>query len=94
MWNYVGIVRSNRRLQRAKRRIHLLQQEISDYYGHFSVNSDLIELRNLTQVAELIVNSALARHESRGLHFNQDYPQLAPDSEDTILEPLNYLPDE
>jgi len=91
MWDYVGIVRSNRRLQRAKRRIHLLQQEISDYYGHFSVNSDLIELRNLTQVAELIVNSALKRHESRGLHFNQDYPQLATDSEDTILEPLNFL---
>jgi L-aspartate oxidase len=90
MWDYVGIVRSNRRLQRAKRRIHLLQQEISDYYGHFSVNSDLIELRNLTQVAELIVNSALARHESRGLHYNQDYPHLASDSEDTILEPLNY----
>ncbi|MBT5204020.1 MAG: L-aspartate oxidase [Gammaproteobacteria bacterium] len=94
MWDYVGIVRSNRRLQRAKRRIHLLQQEISDYYGHFSVNSDLIELRNLTQVAELIVNSALARHESRGLHFNQDYPHLAPDSEDTILEPLNYQCDQ
>jgi len=91
MWNYVGIVRSNRRLQRARRRIHLLQQEISDYYHYFSVNSDLIELRNLTQVAELIVHSALKRQESRGLHFNQDYPELAPDIHDTILEPLNYL---
>ena len=91
MWDYVGIVRSNRRLQRARRRIHLLQQEISDYYRYFSVNSDLIELRNLTQVAELIVHSALKRQESRGLHFNQDYPESASDIHDTILEPLNYL---
>jgi L-aspartate oxidase len=91
MWDYVGIVRSNRRLQRARRRIHLLQQEISDYYRYFSVNSDLIELRNLTQVAELIVLSALKRQESRGLHFNQDYPESASDIHDTILEPLNYL---
>ena len=89
MWNYVGIVRTTKRLQRAKSRIALLKQEIEDYYGQFRVTTDLIELRNLLQAAELIVNSALARKESRGLHYTLDFPEA--DSEaaprDTVLVP-------
>ncbi len=87
MWNYVGIVRTNKRLERARHRIALLRQEVHDYYSHYRVSNDLIELRNLIQVAELIVNSALARRESRGLHYNLDYPELLPNAEDTILFP-------
>ncbi len=87
MWNYVGIVRTTKRLERAKHRIALLQQEVADYYSHFRVTTDLIELRNLLQTAELIVNSALARHESRGLHYTLDYPEMLPKAVDTVLVP-------
>ncbi|OYW16064.1 MAG: L-aspartate oxidase [Novosphingobium sp. 12-64-8] len=87
MWNYVGIVRTNKRLERAAHRIKLLKNEVNEYYGHFRVTADLIELRNLLQTAELIVKSARARRESRGLHFNQDYPRTHPAARDTILVP-------
>jgi L-aspartate oxidase len=87
MWNYVGIVRTTKRLERAARRIKLLNDEVGDYYGHFRVTPDLIELRNLLQTADLIVRSALHRHESRGLHFTLDYPETLAVAVDTILVP-------
>jgi L-aspartate oxidase len=87
MWNYVGIVRTTKRLERAKRRIDMLRQEVRDYYAHFRVTPDLIELRNLVEVADLIVRSALSRHESRGLHFTLDYPTTLADPHDTVLVP-------
>ena len=87
MWNYVGIVRTTKRLERAQHRIKLLTDEVSEYYAHFRVTPDLIELRNLLQTAELIVRSALARHESRGLHYTLDYPDLLPTAHDTVLVP-------
>lgn len=87
MWNYVGIVRTDKRLERAAHRIAMLTDEVADYYGHFRVTTDLIELRNLLQSAELIVRSARARHESRGLHYTLDYPQTDTEAKDTVLVP-------
>ncbi len=87
MWDYVGIVRTNKRLDRAAHRIALLQDEIQEFYAHFHVTRDLLELRNLVQVADLIVRSAQARHESRGLHFSRDYPNLLDQALPTILSP-------
>ncbi|UZK68556.1 L-aspartate oxidase [Sphingomonas sp. S1-29] len=87
MWNYVGIVRTTKRLERAQHRIRMLSEEVNDYYGHFRVTPDLIELRNLLQSAELIVRSALHRQESRGLHFTLDHPHTVEPPRDTILLP-------
>ena len=87
MWNYVGIVRTNKRLERAGHRIQLLQDEIEEFYAHFRVSNDLIELRNLVLTARLIVLSALARKESRGLHYSRDYMQTLPVARDTVLIP-------
>ncbi len=85
MWNYVGIVRTTKRLERALHRIKLLRSETLDYYANFRVNRDLLELRNLVVCAELIVRSALRRHESRGLHYSRDFPHALPVSFPTVL---------
>jgi L-aspartate oxidase len=87
MWDYVGIVRTDKRLTRAAHRIALLTREIDEFYRHFRVSNDLIELRNLVRTADLIVRCAQARHESRGLHFSRDYPGLLPEARDTVLKP-------
>jgi L-aspartate oxidase len=87
MWDYVGIVRTSKRLERAARRIGLLTEEIHEYYSNFRVSNDLIELRNLVLTADLIVRCAVQRHESRGLHFSRDYPGLLPEARNTALTP-------
>ncbi len=87
MWDYVGIVRTNKRLERAAHRIALLQGEIHEFYAQFHVSRDLLELRNLVQVADLIVMSAMLRRESRGLHYSLDYPEKLPQAQPTILAP-------
>ncbi|MBC7944980.1 MAG: L-aspartate oxidase [Burkholderiales bacterium] len=92
MWDYVGIVRTDKRLARAQHRIQLLNQEIHDYYSNFRVSSDLLELRNLVQSAELIVRSALLRKESRGLHYSRDHPESAPIASNSVLQRgIDYL---
>lgn len=91
MWDYVGIVRTTKRLERALRRIVMLQQEIDEYYAHFRVSNNLLELRNLVQVAELIVRCAMMRKESRGLHYTLDYPELLAESGPSVLSPAAYI---
>ncbi|MGL4927410.1 MAG: L-aspartate oxidase [Plesiomonas shigelloides] len=94
MWDYVGIVRTTKRLERALRRINMLKQEIQEYYAHFRVSNNLLELRNLVQVAELIVLCALQRKESRGLHYTLDYPQTLDESRPSVLTPSADQPTE
>ena len=85
MWNYVGIVRTNRRLERAEHRLQTIQREISEYYSSFKTHSDIEELRNIALVAELTIRCALQRQESRGIHYNLDYPELAAEARDTVV---------
>jgi L-aspartate oxidase len=90
MWNYVGIVRSTKRLQRALNRIQMLKKEIEDYYAGYAISKNLIELRNLVLVSEMIVRCALQRQESRGLHYTIDYPELSDEIKDSVLIPPDF----
>jgi len=92
MWDYVGIVRTSHRLAYAAKRIDLLEQEVSRYYGRFQITRPLLEMRNLTQVSQLMVSCASGRKESRGLHFNSDYPNALPEAHDSVLIPPNFDP--
>ena len=92
MWDYVGIVRTTKRLERAEHRVKMLRNEINEYYGNYRVSNDLIELRNLSLVAELIIESALRRKESRGLHYTLDYPSDNRHAHDTVLFPPKFCP--
>ena len=93
MWNYVGIVRTTKRLQRALHRIEMLKKEITEYYQDYHVSKNLIELRNLVMVSEMIVRCAMERKESRGLHYTLDYPELSPELRKTVLTPPNFTVD-
>jgi L-aspartate oxidase len=92
MWDYVGIVRTDKRLERARHRIQLLSAEIEEFYANFRVTNDLLDLRNLVLSADLIVRCAMLRHESRGLHFSRDYPEMLATASDTVLVPDAHLP--
>ena len=92
MWNFVGIVRTTKRLERAQHRIALLKEEINEYYANFRITRDLLELRNLVEVASLIVSSAMARRESRGLHYSLDFPDTLPKAVPTVLAPERKTP--
>ena len=85
MWNYMGIVRSNKRLERAQHRLKNILNETKDYYSHMKIHSDILELRNIAIVADLSVECALRRQESRGIHYNIDYPEKSPTPHDTIV---------
>jgi L-aspartate oxidase len=89
MWDYVGIERTTRRLEHAADRITLLEREVAEYYGRFQITKPLLEMRNLARVAHLMVQCAVGRRESRGLHFNSDFPHKSTEARDSILAPPN-----
>ena len=90
MWDYVGIVRTRKRLERAQHRIDMLQAEIQEYYSNYKISPDLLELRNLAMVSQLIIHCAQQRRESRGLHYTLDYPETSPIAKDTVIVPINF----